>query len=788
MTAPVVTRRSAAVTLVGLGLFTVCLLLGLQDVFLPNVGLDPSWMLIVEYAARHDLVFGRDVVFTFGPYHYLATRLFDPATFPLVLAYSALSVVAIFWTALANRSLTALAAIAACFILLQIGSDAMNTAALFAIFLICVQRRDGWCLVLAALCAPLALAKYSFAMAILPLLALADMDRLMARRAPLLTLAFLAAALAANLAAGQPIEAIPDLLRNTAEVVLGFGRAMQVTGPKTELATSLLFVLAATGFIGARAWALRDEVDADGRPDRRPLVAWVGFVWTLFILFKMGFVRQDSHTFAFHLGAPCALALAFGFIDRPGRLSADTRRLFLILFIGFAANSLFWHGRISPGHPSLGAELSIAAKSFWPRLQVGVGWVTGQRYELMKRERAKADAALRRPFAPIVTGTVDALPWDQAPLIGSGLNYRPHPVLQSYAAFTPTLQALDKAHFQGPKAPDTLLLRLEDIDLRLPTLGAGPSLPVIGQRYDVAGVDPLGLILKRRAAPRPMQTRMLTSPEALPFGQWTPAPRRPGRLMLAHIKMERTLAGKLLGFLFREPLVRIDLRTADGREEAFRFIPDMAQLGVAVSPVPAAWEYGAVVLLDPASPHRSEPLAALRLVTNGKNWAFKTPTIAFEEITLAPGFAAGMPETVAGSTKLAALLKEIGIDADGGATPAFQATALTAELKDCRGSIDFLGHAPEAKGLLQAKGWAWDLADGRAFERILFVDESNSHLIGAALSGAARPDVQTVVPQVTSPNSGWTGALVRGAGGSVRAYGMLDDGRACQLGQMAWPG
>jgi hypothetical protein len=405
----------------------------------------------------------------------------------------------------------------------------------------------------------------------------------------------------------------------------------------------------------------------------------------------------------------------------------------------------------------------------------------------MKRERAKADAALRRPFAPTVTGTVDAMPWEQAPLIGSGLNYRPHPVLQSYAAFTPRLQALDKAHFEGPKAPDSLFLKLEDIDLRLPTLGVGPSLPVMGRRYDVVGVDPLGLILKRRVVPRQMHSRMITAPAPLPFGKWTPAPQRPGRLLMAHIKVERTLGGKLIGFLFREPLMRIDLRTADGREDGYRFVPDMAQLGVAVSPVPAAWEHGAIVLLDPASPHRSEPLAALRLATNGKAWAFKTPTIAYEEITLAPGFASAMPETAAGSVELAALLESLGIDPDAPALPAFKTTALTAELKDCRGSIDFLGHAPEAKALLQAKGWGWDMADGRAFERILFVDESNSRVIGAGLSGVPRPDVQAVVPKVTSPNSGWTGALVRASGGSVRAYGLLNDGRACQLGQMAWP-
>src|SRR5207244_11236768 len=36
-----------------------------------KAGLDPSWGMVLVYAHRHGLQFGRDVAFTYGPYGFL---------------------------------------------------------------------------------------------------------------------------------------------------------------------------------------------------------------------------------------------------------------------------------------------------------------------------------------------------------------------------------------------------------------------------------------------------------------------------------------------------------------------------------------------------------------------------------------------------------------------------------------------------------------------------------------------------------------------------------------------
>lgn len=52
---------------------------------MPAFGLDPSWMLAMNQAVAQGLVFGREVIFTFGPYSAVYTQRYHPATDMLML-------------------------------------------------------------------------------------------------------------------------------------------------------------------------------------------------------------------------------------------------------------------------------------------------------------------------------------------------------------------------------------------------------------------------------------------------------------------------------------------------------------------------------------------------------------------------------------------------------------------------------------------------------------------------------------------------------------------------------
>ena len=53
---------------------------------MPTAGLDPSWKFAINQAVAQNLAFGREVVFTFGPYGAVYSQLFHPGTDVLAMS------------------------------------------------------------------------------------------------------------------------------------------------------------------------------------------------------------------------------------------------------------------------------------------------------------------------------------------------------------------------------------------------------------------------------------------------------------------------------------------------------------------------------------------------------------------------------------------------------------------------------------------------------------------------------------------------------------------------------
>ncbi len=75
-------------------LLTFALLLTVLAVFvplapqMPSAGLDTSWMFAMNQGVARGFVFGKDIIFTFGPYACIYTQLYDPATDRLMVCGS----------------------------------------------------------------------------------------------------------------------------------------------------------------------------------------------------------------------------------------------------------------------------------------------------------------------------------------------------------------------------------------------------------------------------------------------------------------------------------------------------------------------------------------------------------------------------------------------------------------------------------------------------------------------------------------------------------------------------
>jgi hypothetical protein len=592
-------------------------------------GLDPSWAMASDFAFRHGLKFGTEFIFTAGPYSFLHTFFFSPDTYPYVVA-SDLFLTALFLAPLVllGTRWSALAYVPACFgvhVMLPT-ADALFAAAALSLFALCLTWRRVETVALVALCAPVLLAKYSFPVWLIPLLALADLWHLaIGRRWPIFIPAVSAALVASWLFAGQDLGSLPAAIANTIDITSYYGRAMQIVGKQRELVWFSIAVLTLYAFIGMRL--VSSALHGPQNSVVRCLFFAAGLGWVLLIAFKAGYIRQDEHIF---------IAWKILLLSVP----------IVAVFLGPMGGENLMAGSVAKAGPVfLAAGVCAAALVLWSYTGWQLFWelrFPGLHKAAYEQQQRGAIQAMARPF-PSVVGTVDAIPWEIGELIASGLDYRPRPVIQSFSSYSPRLQALDRDHFQGPRAPQTLFLRIEDIDGRLPTMATGPSLPVIGQWYDaVDNTAPLGLVLHRRQSPRAASREQLGEAE-FRIDQWVTVPQPETGLILARVTLARTLRGRLVTFFYREPLLFITVRTASGSERRYRFIPSMGEVEFAISPQPVSdGSIAAAGLLDSEQfPALSERVVAFRISgSRSARRSFGIGHASFSKFLLEPGFAA----------------------------------------------------------------------------------------------------------------------------------------------------
>jgi len=646
------------------GVILVSLLAGLlllPPASLPGQGLDPSWTLALEDAARQGRQFGQDFIFAYGPLGVLTTRMFDPGTWLFALlgdfVLTGLFLVPLFsWSRRPAVLFFYVVAILAA-TLAPLALDARIALAFLVVFLLAVRGQRGAALLGAALVCPFLLSKFSYFMIALPLFLLADVHgALRFRQLPLLTLVAVAELVLGMLLTGHSLAALPGLAANIMEVISGYGGAMQAAiggiYPLLAAFAALLIILG----LCLVAFVRRGAVLAGEGKRLVPLaILFLGLAWLLFTAFKMGHVRQDLHIFTTWHAFVLAVPVLAAFLDRAAVLQRR-ELIFAFLVLGGALlpiAALDAVNYLKFTNPSPFAYLRQRATDLVVRPFQTLSWLTPGQWRSMAEGRRAAEAEIAAHLPVPAQGTMDVIPFNVAPVIASAAEYRPRPLPQSYGGFTPRLQALDVAHFENSAtAPATLFFQLGDIDERLPTLATGPSLPVIARWYDAVGESPLGLILRRRPAPRTVRAEPAGAAD-FALGDWVPVPQG-GSLIVARVEIGPNLLGRALGFLAREPMIWITLRFAGGREQTFRYIPGMGRAGFVLSPMtmnaevpvtasPAALRASAALIERSRAPDAVADVAAVRFSSAGLGArSFGTGRIVFERLQLEPGFTAAL--------------------------------------------------------------------------------------------------------------------------------------------------
>lgn len=477
----------------------------------PRAGLDPSWMAAINIAAAEERRFGRDIIFTFGPWGFLdRPMLVSRQQFALGIIFAVAAATAMFWAVYAclkrtwSTKLAAPVAFAATLATPVTDPGLRLLCAGLGLALLTLADRDGttsdrwrdtWPTgLLAALAALTLQIKFSEGLAVLALagvLAVATRSlRALATNAGAAVAAFTVTFVLAWLAAGQAINDIVPWLHHSWQVATGYQEAMAVERPDNVLS----YLLAALLALFAGTLAVRTGLSHKG-------TVGIGVVLLVVAMlafgFKQGFTRHDAgHEPAFFIITGSLLIALSRYSRRPVAVLTAAALTFALVPRGL--------DQLDP----------FAARDRW-RASVEAVLNNNFRTRLVAdgRQRARAEYQLSsRMLAEVRGHPVSVDMWEATLPWAYSMTWNPVPVFQAYSAYTPSLDELNARAIVAAPADQIVLRQAKDtIDGRNTRWETPRYLLALACNYTVTMSDSRWSLLRhgenRCADPRPVEVR-----------------------------------------------------------------------------------------------------------------------------------------------------------------------------------------------------------------------------------------------------------------------------------------
>jgi len=550
--------------------------------------IDVSWSLALHAAFDRHLQFGRDIVFSYGPWGFLASGYYPPTHLISVIAWMLLSL--IFWRAgwQVARHLSGNPLVSWLWLIGFTGIASMPVGADIDVRLI------AWMLLLLFLhffveegpCTPtqtllvvslglLSLVKFNGFMETVIVVAIIAADNICRHRHfPWIVPLLAASLLCFWIAAGQHLGSLGLFFLNSWRITSGYTEAMMLAGENDiqDIGCFLLMATLLCTLIGYVAW-LRHRFFG--------MLPLLGLIAILFISFKHGYVRHDWHEITAVMGLSLAslagLAIAWPVLKQPVRLASLPLLVVVLVFASSTLGRWFSQEELPE---QLVRTLDIS------RVLAPIKLLYEPGYLRKAYETSLADVRDKFPIPPM-DGEGDIYPWNQAVLFAHGLRYHARPMMQSYFATTPELAELNAAYLRSDRAASNLLFRIEPIDHRFPSLEDGRSWPELLTRYDIKNAnETLGacVLLSRSAVPREYHLTPLQR-TSVHFGEPVNPPSATNGPIWAEIEMGKSLIGTAVSTLYKPPVLVLTVSIRTGEQFDFRLVPAMARSGFLLSPV-----------------------------------------------------------------------------------------------------------------------------------------------------------------------------------------------------------
>jgi len=548
----------------------------------PTVDLDASWRMAFGYFFKHDIQFGRDVVFNYGPLGFVMAKTYSGLQFMAnIVAQLALAALGAGVFLREGRRMTVLGRWAFFPALLFFGVTYEDALQMIVIAVIGFQLLRGeygrvGTVGLTIAMAVMSIVKFTnFMLAGLVVGAVVALALWRGRRreAWLVGGAFAGGFLATWLACGQNPLNLFDYFRGSWEISSGYNDSMGITTPWPPLWKAFVVLGVLGGYL-----LLHLRLNPDKPRALANAVLLAGFV---FVNWKHGFVRADGHMIGFFFCALLPLASYPALLDDPPRC----RRLHQAVFLGTAIIALW--GIESSLYHTFKSCLGIVEGKIWGNLELTFDPAFRQQMYHDKLLLARETVNLVKTRAIVGQASVDVLGFEQAAALFNDFNYRPRPVFQSYSVFTPYLSGLNARYYESAAAPEFVLLKIQAIDGRLPGMDDAEVLRLLPHRYDYVHSE-RGFQLWRRTtdkfdpatiAPKPLLTTDLAVGAKLPLDAYA------GKQVWARIELKRSLLGRLHAFLYKPVHVQLVVKDSSGGESEYRLPLPIARTGFILNPL-----------------------------------------------------------------------------------------------------------------------------------------------------------------------------------------------------------
>ncbi|OUD14039.1 hypothetical protein [Thioflexithrix psekupsensis] len=572
----------------------------------PSIDLDPSWMLVLAHAFQHHWQAGVDYIFTYGPLGYFANpyaAYYDKVSFNYFIIWSVASsfVLAGLFLIRFSQLPYFIEKVIYLFLLIFIlgtwTGDALYFLTTVAITVLLLEpphffnQKINYIILLAfslLILAILPLLKFSFfllsGMAVIGIL-IHVWHKYHYQWAIFGLLFFVASFLTLWLISGQSIFNIADFLLNSWQIASYYDQAMSKESSEVRLntfdATEYYFAVA-----GIVTLTILIALTCCVAPKTlKKGIAAAIILCGLFLTWKAGFIRHDSHSIIFF----CSLMLLPFFVNYPAPISPSL--LILMRGLLFATALMGLLGLFYAGHLNHGYHF----KHFMVHWHIGVidnlKTLSSLNSAAMKRDIEKARLQRHYDFpqvrAAVGQARVDIFSPHQGILLLHSFHYQARPIFQGYSAYNKSLLSLNALSYVGDKAPEFVLFKITPIDGRFPLIEDSQVLRILLRDYRPILLEKGFLLLKRdvrgtglaETAPVPLMQKTVSFNEPIDITHLK------DKALLLRLDIELSFWGQWVKLLFKLPEVSLVVQTDSGNEFTYRVVPSMAKMDFMFNPL-----------------------------------------------------------------------------------------------------------------------------------------------------------------------------------------------------------